>query len=805
MGLRVKLLLVWFGLLLAPLIILGGVGYVYIDDQLRKDAVTSQTELTLTLADSVNRYFNILIEAADSASKNSEVISLLNPSSSVSSGSEITALSFLSSYSNLEEYQLIKKTDFSQPLVMKARNQSVKNQMTDLSSLANLAGDEVSVHHLLESNGGRRGSAIVLAPVKDSKNDSLILGYVALVAEVQPLTEIVSIQANILNRFFIVDSAGRLLTPLDDIELSALPMAELAKGDNENNNLVAENFDRGGNSYFLTLDKLNGGFWLASITDNGLILQRKMPYIIIFSMTLSLTLLLSGLVFNFIVNNIAIKPIQKLIYATRLIARGDFKPEITVKSKDELGELALAFRQMGKQLRQTSRRIRQLAYFDPLTQLPNRTTLRETLNRLLNQSERGQWKTAVLFIDLDDFKKVNDRLGHEAGDELLVQISERLKNRLRQADLLFEQSGVTSVDQLISRRGGDEFNAILTNLKAPHDAAIVAERIIQDLNEPFYISKSEIHVGASVGIAIFPDDGSDADTLLRNADLAMYEAKAKGKNNYHIFTSAINEQVHRRLALENALQVAMVQNQFRMFYQPKISLVDMRPVGFEALIRWQHPDKGMILPGKFIPVAEESNLIRDIGNWTLGESMQQIQLWESVLPDGVRIAVNISARQLSQTDLVDQLAMMMEHFSLSPRRLEIELTETSVLQDETLAIHHLHALRELGVEISLDDFGTGYSSLSFLRKLPIDTVKIDKSFTANVIHNSEARAIVVSLLNLCRELKVKTIAEGIETTEQLQFLMEHGCDQGQGFLFSKPLPSHEVMAFLEDPSYLAMS
>lgn len=805
MGLRVKLLLVWFVLLLAPLMILGGVGYVYIDSQLRNDAMASQTELTLALSDSVNRYFNILTEAADSATKNPEVVSLLSSENPSLDSSQITALSFLSSYSNLEEYQLVRKKDFSNPLVMNARSQSVKNKMTDLSSLADLAGDQISIHHLLESKGGRRGSAIVLAPIKDFGNNVNVLGYVALVAEVQPLTEIISIQENILNKFFIADSKGRLLTPLEEIELNSLAKTEVDLESEGAASITIENFQQNSISYFLTLDKLDSGFWLASISDNGLILQRKMPYIIIFIMTLSLTLLLSGLVFNFIVNNIAIKPIHKLIYATRLIARGDFKPELTVRSKDELGELALAFRQMGKQLRQTSRRIRQLAYFDPLTQLPNRTTLRETLNRLVNQSERGQWKTAVLFIDLDDFKKVNDRLGHEAGDELLVQISERLKNRLRQADLLFEQSGVTSVDQLISRRGGDEFNAILTNIKAAHDAAVVAERIIQDLNEPFYISKSEIHVGASVGIALFPDDGSDADTLLRNADLAMYEAKGKGKNNYHIFTSAINEQVHKRLELESSLQVALVQNQFRMFYQPKISLVDMRPVGFEALIRWQHPEQGMILPGKFIPVAEESNLIRDIGNWTLGESMQQIQLWENVLPEDVRIAVNVSARQLSQTDLVDQLAMMMEHFSLSPRRLEIELTETSVLQDESMAIRHLHALRELGVEISLDDFGTGYSSLSFLRKLPIDTVKIDKSFTQNMIHNSEARAIVVSLINLCRELKVKTIAEGIETTEQLQFLMEHGCDQGQGFLFSKPLPSHEVMAFLEDPSYLAMS
>jgi diguanylate cyclase (GGDEF)-like protein len=545
-----------------------------------------------------------------------------------------------------------------------------------------------------------------------------------------------------------------------------------------------------------------GGIGYAYI--GGQLGEGALDYRVLFA-TLGLTLLLSGVVFNLIVNNLAIKPIQKLIQATGQVAKGDLKPELDIRSQDELGQLAVAFRQMSAQLLHTSRRIRQLAYFDPLTQLPNRTTLRETLSRLLTRSERDKCKTAVLFIDLDDFKKVNDRLGHEAGDELLVQISHRLKNRLRQADILFEQAGVASVEQLISRRGGDEFNAILTRIKAPHDAAVVAERIIQDLNEPFFVNQSEIHVGASVGVALFPDDGADADTLLRNADLAMYEAKAKGKNNYHIFTSAINEQVHQRLALENSLQMAVVHSQLLLYYQPKLSLVDMSPVGFEALVRWKHPEKGIILPGKFIPVAEESNLIREIGNWVLAESMRQLRLWDDMLPKHLRIAINISARQLVQNDLVEQFWTMMERFSIPSRRLAVELTETSVLQDESMAIQHLSELRMLGVEISLDDFGTGYSSLSFLRKLPIDTVKIDRGFTAKVIQNSEARAIVISLLNLCKHLNVRTIAEGIETADQLQFMLEHGCDQGQGYLFSKPLPSDKVMAFLAEPSYLAMS
>ncbi|MGI1679234.1 MAG: EAL domain-containing protein [Cellvibrionaceae bacterium] len=815
MGLRSKLLLVWFVLLLAPLAILGGIGYAYIDSQLKKDIINYQADVARSIADTANSYLSRLRYLTVNTTLHPELQIILNseaPTAIQQAAGEKVLSSLISSDDAIREYYLIRARNFTTPLLSVVDLQAGQVAPLPVDLLESVSPNEISILHVNDAdivrraasnsgknkNAGAKGKILTMVPIF---NNGKVAGYLISAASVQPLTDIVAPLPGRETLLMLVKSNGEIITGRNDLSFERLLNPDQLYQQTVNGFL--EDYPLGGSEYILRLDSLDENFWLASLTDSDYLFEKKLPYIIIFLMALSLTLLFSGVIYNVFVNNIVIKPIQHLISATRQIAKGDFKPELGIRSKDELGELAVAFRQMGKQLMHSSRRIRQLAYFDPLTQLPNRTTLRETLNRLLQRAEKSKIKSAVLFIDLDDFKKVNDRLGHEAGDELLVQISDRLKNRLRLADVLFEQAGVTSVDQLISRRGGDEFNAILSSIKAPHDAAIVAERIIQDLNEPFFIAKSEIHVGASVGIAIFPNDGRDADTLLRNADLAMYEAKARGKNNYHIFTSAINEQVHQRLALENSLQVAMVQSQFKLYYQPKVSLTDMSPVGFEALIRWVHPEKGIILPGKFIPVAEESNLIRDLGNWVLGESMQQIQLWEKVLPEGFRIAINISAKQLSQVDLVDQLKTMMEHFDISPQRIEIELTETSVLQDEAMAIQHLHALREIGVEISLDDFGTGYSSLSFLRKLPIDTVKIDRSFTANVTQHGEARAIVVSLLGLCRELDVKTIAEGIETTAQLQFLMEHGCDQGQGYLFSEPLPSEDALDFLQEPSYLA--
>ncbi|MGQ9424988.1 putative bifunctional diguanylate cyclase/phosphodiesterase [Gilvimarinus sp. F26214L] len=798
MGLRKKLLLLWFVLLLSPLAILGSIGYVYIDAQLRQDALDYQTDLLHSVSSVAGIYFTLLREGSRRTAARSELSAFV--SGSPGDGQTATAIlrRQLDRNPAAQAYWVLKG---DQALLTVGR--SGLSLPVSPEALARPQGDQPHIQ-FLPAAGEAGGYMVSVAPIPGGSAEGRP-AFLAVFASYAALERLVASRPTREAQLLLVDRGGNVLTQRDAIDFPRLPdFAQLVPGE-EVRGRVADNFRLRGKQYLLAMNRLSDDFWLVSLTDKAEIFANKRPYIVIFVTALGLTLILSGAVFTLVVDDIAIKPVQKLIRATRQIAKGDLNPELDIRSDDELGELALSFRQMGRQLYHTSRRIRQLAYFDSLTQLPNRTTLRETLSRLLAQSDRANWKIAVLFIDLDDFKKVNDRLGHEAGDELLIQISQRLKDRLRQADLLFGHAGVVSVDQLISRRGGDEFNAILTCIRAAHDAAVVAERIIQDLNEPFVVHQSEIHVGASVGIALFPDDGTDADTLLRNADLAMYEAKAKGKNNYHIFTSAINDQVHQRLALENSLQAAMVHSQFRLYYQPKVSLVDMSPVGFEALVRWQHPEQGVILPSHFIPVAEESNLIRDIGNWVLAESMQQIQLWDRLLPRHLRIAINISARQLAQTDLVDQLRMMIEHFAISPQRLEIELTETSVLQDEAMAVQHLSDLRALGVEISLDDFGTGYSSLSFLRKLPIDTVKIDRSFTANVVQNSEARAIVISLLKLCKELNVKTIAEGIETTEQLQFLMEHGCDQGQGFLFSRPLPSHEVLAFLEKPSYLALS
>lgn len=804
MGLRVKLFLVWFALLLAPLAILGSIGYVYISSQLHKEVINHQVEVGHLMSHEADEYLSRMGELTEFAATHPQVVGFLGEESydnqRLSQG-QAMASSMFSANESLIQSRMIKGDGFESPLVISSSPHMTSKPVVRRGLLADMVANNDRATHVPAADKDAPGYLLNLRAVIDADSKAgnpTPLGYFVLVTSMKPLLAVLEHQLGSGVGSLLVQGSGDIVARSNDIPLTRLPEMETLYQNTVDG--IIPDHELNGKSYMLRVNPVAENFWLVSMTDNQKLFEEKLPYIIIFAMTLSLTLLISGVVFNFITNSIAVKPIEQLINATRQIAKGDFKPELNIDSKDEVGELAIAFRQMGKQLMHTSRRIRQLAYFDPLTQLPNRTTLRETLNRLLSRAERSKTKSAVLFIDLDDFKKVNDRLGHEAGDKLLVQISDRLKNRLRQADVLFEQAGVTSVDQLISRRGGDEFNAILSTIKAAHDAAIVAERFIQDLNEPFFINKSEIHVGASVGIAIFPDDGRDADTLLRNADLAMYEAKARGKNNYHIFTSAINEQVHQRLALEHSLQLAMVQNQFCLYYQPKVNLLDMRPVGFEALIRWQHPEKGLILPSRFIPVAEESNLIRDIGNWILGESMQQIQSWGNLLPNHLRIAVNISARQLSQVDLVDQLQTVMENFSIPPERLEIELTETSVLQDETMAIQHLTALRDLNIEISLDDFGTGYSSLSFLRKLPIDTVKIDRSFTANMIQNSETRAIVVSLLGLCRELNVKTIAEGIETTAQLQFLMEHGCEQGQGFLFSEPLPADEVVTFLQEPN-----
>lgn len=435
-----------------------------------------------------------------------------------------------------------------------------------------------------------------------------------------------------------------------------------------------------------------------------------------------------------------------------------------------------------------------LAYYDSLTSLPNRVLFKDRLNQTLLIAQRHQRILAILFLDLDNFKRINDTLGHPAGDELLKQVACRLSNYIRKSDSISRYS-TDEFSAVVARLGGDEFTIMLTEVSHVHDAMKVAQRILNAIAQPFDIEGHEVFITASIGIAVYPVDGEDVDSLLKNCDTAMYHAKNEGRNNYKFYEQSLNKTALDILALENNLHKALDKQEFRVYYQPRIDIRTRNVVGFEALIRWQHPQKGIIPPSEFIPMAEESGLIIPIGEWVLNEACKQNKAWQAAGFAPIFISVNLSGKQFKQQNLINVIDHAMSDVRLDPKYLELEITE-SIIQDTKSTAGILRELRNLGLKIAVDDFGTGYSSLSYLRRFPLDTLKIDRSFVKDIAKDPDSEAIVKAIIAMAHCLKLRVIAEGVETEEQLKFLSDEGCDEFQGYLISPPLPADEVVRFL---------
>jgi len=409
------------------------------------------------------------------------------------------------------------------------------------------------------------------------------------------------------------------------------------------------------------------------------------------------------------------------------------------------------------------------AYHDALTGLANRRLFQEHLTLALALAQRRQRHVAVLFLDLDHFKIVNDSLGHSVGDMLLKEVALRLKSAVREGDT-------------VARVGGDEFTIVLQELVTREDAALVAQKVLRTIADPVEINGHRLYVTTSIGITLFPDDGDDAETLLKNADNAMYRAKAEGRNTYQMSTQELNRSTHERMTLESGLHMAMERQEFELLYQPQVDVKTMRIVGMEALLRWRHPERGLIGPGDFIAVAEERGFIVDIGEWVLRTACREARRYPEF-----RVAVNISARQFRDQALVPLVESTLADTQLDPKCLELEITESIAMENLDLTLELLTRLRQLGISIAIDDFGTGHSSLNYLKRFPIDALKIDKSFVEDVPDRFEDAAIVRSVIQLAQGLNLRVIAEGVENVEQLDFLREHGCREVQGYYFSYPL------------------
>ena len=517
------------------------------------------------------------------------------------------------------------------------------------------------------------------------------------------------------------------------------------------------------------------------------------------------------------------QPLRDLQRGAQRISAKDYETRVNVVSRDEIGLLGSAFNNMAEELsvshaelvgyqreleaRVTERtqqldesntllrqevgqhklaaeRAEYLAFYDGLTTLPNRTLFSKLLNQAISLTRREGKQVAILFVDLDRFKNINDTLGHAAGDSLLQEVGNRLKGCLRESDT-------------VARLGGDEFVVLLPELDDATHAGVVARKILAAIGKSFVALGHEFRVTASVGVSIFPQDGDDEQSVMKNADIAMYKAKDDGKNNFQFYSAKMNTHSFERLALESSLRRALEQEEFELHYQPKVDANSSKIVGMEALLRWQHPELGMVAPVKFIPIAEETGLIVSIGKWVLKTACKQNVAWQKRGLPQLNMAVNVSGRQFADEDLLNDITSILAETGMSPALLELEITESTLMQDVDKAIGTLKAFRDMGGRLAIDDFGTGYSSLSNLRQFLVDTIKIDGSFIRDLSTHAESRGIAEAIIKMGSTLSLTVVAECVETKAQADFLRENACDEFQGFYFSKAVTAGKFAEMLE--------
>lgn len=530
-------------------------------------------------------------------------------------------------------------------------------------------------------------------------------------------------------------------------------------------------------------------------------LNRLYSNILLFGLTMllsgSLALALARLFLNRMTSAIT-QPISELTQIMQHVsATQNYSIRTNEDADDELGTLERGFNEMLSHIqkrdlelevelskrKQAEKRLDQLAYYDSVTNLPNRYFLNERLAAAIDNAVRINSTICLMFIDLDNFKSVNDSLGHSVGDLLLTEAGHRLKLALRTGDT-------------VCRIGGDEFAVIIENVAAPSNVEKIAKNILSSISDSYHLDGNEIFLGASIGISICPNDATNSASLLRCADTAMYVAKGHGKNTYQYFSADMENRVFRKFSLGNSLRKALENNEFLLYYQAQTNIQNGHLYGFEALLRWQHPELGMVSPADFIPLAEETDLIIPIGEWVLSTACHQARAWQDKYHTDLTMCINLSGRQLRESNIAEKILKIVAETGFPPQRIELELTESVLMGNAALAIDRLAQLRSAGFLIAIDDFGTGYSSMSYLKRFSADCLKIDQSFVRGLPNDATDAAIVQATIALANSLKLTTVAEGVETQEQLSFLRHHGCHIAQGYLFSRPIPVEQAELLL---------
>ena len=640
-------------------------------------------------------------------------------------------------------------------------------------------------------------------PTDSTDSTKSLFGYLDIISSMSVIDSV--IEKSFKEKYgtvFFADKFGNIIRGEHDLGLSEDPeLPEIQHLIKEGKNLPPQKIMFRGHNSFIQGLKVDQNLYMFSLLNHQQIIESSSAYFYRIAGIVSISIFLFAVLGFLSIKYLLIKPLQQLGAAAQDIGEGNLEFTLDISNNDELGELSTSLKEMSRNLRQSNEQIRYFAYHDSLTKLPNRLMFGEYLEHALAHAKRHDQALALMYLDLDDFKVINDTLGHQAGDEVLRELSSRLSDCIRAEDYLSRPAATRrSETETVARLGGDEFIIFLPNINSPYEAATVANRVLESLSIPFHVENRNLHVSASIGITTYPKDGKDAETLIKNADMAMYHAKEKGKNAYSYYQESMNIAAFELLNLQNELRQALTGNEFILHYQPQVDLNTGKIVSVEALIRWQHPEKGLIAPNRFIPIAEQSELIVSIGEWVLQEACRQVKIWHDAGHTDLCVSVNASASQLHRHDLKEVIQDTLLSNVLPAEALEIELTETTISNSEEIVFETLTAIKSLGVNIAMDDFGTGYSSLSYLSKLPIDKIKVDRSFVKDITSETTHAPIISAILAMASSLNLPVTAEGVEIQAQIDFLRDKGCGLIQGFLISHPVPAEEISQLLKQKS-----